>query len=79
MLTATQKQACVDKAEFVLTEIQQGLLNETQNFKEIFGDGPDAMFEFMAKIKHEETGCEFSCGQKAIANFSGSSRSRNCE
>jgi Apea-like HEPN len=71
MLTATQKQTCVDKAEFVLTEIQriQELLNKTQNFKEIFGGGPGAMFEFMAKIKHEETGREFSCGQKALGVF----------
>lgn len=71
MLTATQKQVCVDKAEFVLTEIQriQELFSKTQDFKEIFGDGPRAMFEFMAKIKHEETEREFSCGQKALGIF----------
>lgn len=71
MLTATQKQVSVEKVEFVLAEIQrfQGLLNETQDFKEVFGEGPGAMFEFMAKIKHEETGREFSCGQKALGIF----------
>jgi hypothetical protein len=71
MVAATQKQVCIEKAEFVLTEIQriQRLLSKTQDFKEIFGDGPRAIFEFRAKIKHEETGREFTCGQKALGIF----------
>jgi len=71
MLTATQKQACVEKAEFVLLEIQriQELLNEKEVFKDNLGDGPEAMFEFMAKIKNEETQREFTCGQKALRIF----------
>ncbi len=71
MLSASHKQSCIEKAEFVLTEIQriQELLNRKQDFKVVFGDGPSAMFEFMAKIKHEETGREYSCGTKALGVF----------
>lgn len=71
MLTEAQKQLCVEKAEFVLLEMQRigELLNSGSRFQDIFGEGPSAMFEFLAKIKHMETEDEYTCGQKAFQVF----------
>lgn len=72
MLTALQKHICVDKAEFILLEIQRigELLNGGGNrLQDVFGDGPPAVLELLAKIKHEETQREYTCGQKAFQKF----------
>lgn len=71
MLTEAQKQICVEKAEFVLLEIQRigELLNRGSRLQDILGEGPSAMLEFFAKLKHAETKREYTCGQKAFQIF----------
>jgi hypothetical protein len=72
MLTETQKQTSVEKAEFVLTEIQRvgELLNSGKRPSEIFGGGSGAVVELTAHITHAETQREYTCGQKALKTFS---------
>lgn len=71
MLTASDKQTCIETAEFVLTEIERfiKLFEASANFKETFGQGHQALGEFTAHIKHAESGREYICGREALRGF----------
>jgi Apea-like HEPN len=71
MLTDEDCLICVESVEFVLTEMErfQKLFASGASFTQTFGDGPASLAEFMAKVKHTETGREYTCGREALKHF----------
>jgi hypothetical protein len=71
MLSESQRQSCLEAAEFVLLEIErfQTAMNSGAPFPQIFGEGASAVVELMAKIKYTETAREFTCGREALRRF----------
>jgi hypothetical protein len=71
MLAEKDKRNCIVAADFVLLEIErfQKLFASGSSFPQIFGDGHNSLGEFTAKVKHAETGREYTCGQEGLRSF----------
>ncbi len=71
-MTNTVKAKCDIEVQFIVSEMERHHLLAQSNagFKERFGEGHAALFEFMAKIRHSVTDREFVIGQGALRGFS---------